>query len=257
MSEVNVLMVGDISGNPGMGALFLSLPALVKKYHAAFTIVNGENAAAGFGLTDQDFFHIREYGADVVTSGNHIWQKSEVYPLLDEKEELLRPINYPKGVIGHGSCLVIKNGMKFAVINAQGRVDMPITDCPFKAVREAAERYRKSGAMVFVDFHAESSLEKESMGFYLDGIAAAVVGTHTHIQTMDEKVLPKGTAYITDLGMSGVQHQVIGSKPEIAIQRQLTQIPLKSEVAEGEGVLKGVVITVDTETGLARGIQRF
>lgn len=240
-----------------MGALFISLPALVKKHKATLVIVNGENAASGFGLSDEDFYRMKEYGADVVTSGNHIWQRSEVYQLLDEREDLLRPINYPKGVIGHGSCLVEKGGVKFAVINAQGRVEMPITDCPFKAVKDEAERLRKSGAIVLVDFHAENTLEKEALGFYLDGIASAVVGTHTHVQTVDEKILPGGTAYITDLGMSGVQYQVIGSKPEIAIKRQLTQIPLKSEVAEGEGVLKGVVITIDTNTRRAVAIQRF
>ncbi len=257
MKRKNILMIGDISGVPGMGALFLGLSQLIKKYKADFVVVNGENAASGFGLSDEDYMKIKQYGADVITSGNHIWQRPEIYPLLDEKDDLLRPINYPKGVMGHGFCVVKKGDVSYAVINAQGRIDMPMTDCPFKATKEVADKLRRQGHIVLVDFHAENSMEKEAMGFYLDGIAAAVVGTHTHVQTMDEKILPKGTAYITDLGMSGVQHKVIGSNPEISIQRQLTQVPLKSEVSEGEGVLKGVLISVDADTLSALEIVRF
>ena len=257
MSECTVLMVGDISGTPGMGALVLSLPTLIKKYKANFVVVNGENAASGFGLGEEDYYKIKGAGADVITSGNHIWQRNEILPLLDSQAELLRPINYPKGVVGHGYCTIKKGSLNFAVINAQGRQDMPITDCPFKSVKEIATKLKKEGYLILVDFHAESTGEKEAMGFYLDGIASAVVGTHTHVQTMDEKILPNGTAYITDLGMSGVQHMVIGSRPDIAIERQLTQVPLKSEVAEGNGELKGVAIVIDTESGKALSIQRF
>lgn len=257
MSLSTVLMVGDISGTPGMGALVLSLPSLIKKFKASLTVVNGENAASGFGLTDEDYYKIKKAGADVITSGNHIWQRSEIYPLLDSQEDLLRPLNYPKGVQGHGICTLEKNGVRYAVINAQGRQDMPITDCPFRTVKEAAQRLRKEGYIVLLDFHAENTGEKEAMGFHLDGIASAVVGTHTHVQTMDEKILPGGTAYITDLGMSGVQHVVIGSRADIAIQRQLTQVPLRSEVAEGNGELRGVAVTIDTENGRAVSIQRF
>ncbi len=257
MSTTRVLLIGDISGTPGMGALFLSLNSLKKKYSADLVVVNGENAASGFGITDEDYYKMKSYGADVVTSGNHIWQKSEIYPLLDSREDLLRPVNYPKGVAGHGFCLVNKGKLKFCVINAQGRTDMPVTDDPFRTTKEIAEKYRKEGYIVIVDFHAESSLEKEALGFYLDGVASVVAGTHTHVQTADEKILPKGTAYITDIGMSGVQGQVIGSNPEISISRQLTQVPYKSEVADGPGELKGIAVTIDDESFRATEIQRF
>jgi len=250
-------MIGDISGIPGMGALFLGLSQLVKRYKADFIIVNGENAASGFGLTDEDYHKLKQYGVDVITSGNHIWQRQEIYPYLDSKEDLLRPINYPKGVMGHGVCQVKKDGVVYAVVNAQGRIDMPLTDCPFRTTREAVEKLKKQGCLVLVDFHAENSMEKEALGFYLDGLATAVVGTHTHVQTLDEKILPGGTAYITDLGMSGVQNTVIGSKPGLSIKRQLTQVPIRSEVSEGEGVLKGVVISADADTGKALEIIRF
>lgn len=257
MADVKVLMIGDISGDAGMGALFLSLPSLIRKTHADFVVVNGENAAGGFGLSVSDWEKIRTYGADVVTSGNHIWQKYEIYPLLDSEPCLLRPVNYPKSVPGHGYVTLEKNGVRWAVINAQGRVDLVIADCPFTAVRETAEKLRKQGYIVLVDFHAENAQEKEAMGFYLDGIASAVVGTHTHVQTMDEKILPGGTAYITDLGMTGVQHQIIGSRSEIAIRRQLTQVPYKNEICEGPGEIKGVIITIDPSTGAASAIERI
>lgn len=255
--RVKVLMVGDVDGDAGMGAVFLSLRATRDKLGADLVVVNGENASGGFGLTPEDYSKIREFGADVVTSGNHIWQKQETEPLLDSEERLLRPINYPKGVPGHGSVVVEKGGVKFGIINAQGRTDLVITDDPFAAALDEASRLRRQGCLVFVDFHAENTMEKEAMGFHLDGVASAVVGTHTHVQTMDEKILPNGTAYITDLGMTGVQGAVIGSKPEIAIRRQLTQVPVKSEVAEGKGVLKGVLVTVDAATGKALSIERL
>lgn len=250
-------MTGDISGDAGMGALFLGLPSLIKKLHADFVVVNGENAADGFGLTVSDYEKIRSYGADVVTSGNHIWQKNAIYPLLDSEDCLLRPLNYNKSVPGHGSAVVTKNGIKFAVINAQGRYDLVIADCPFTAVRAEAEKLHRQGCIVLVDFHAENAQEKEAMGFHLDSLASAVVGTHTHVQTMDEKILPGGTAYITDLGMTGVQHQIIGSRADVAIRRQLTQVPLKSEVAEGKGEIRGVLITIDTQTRKAVSITRI
>ena len=254
---VNILMLGDVAGSPGMSALFLGLQSLVKKYKVDFCVVNGENAAGGFGICEEDYYNMKKYGADVITSGNHIWQKSEIYPLLDSKEDLLRPLNYPKGVMGHGVCTVKKNGITYTVISLQGRVDMPITDCPFKSVKEAIERVKKTSDVILVDFHAESTLEKEAMGFFLDGSVSAIVGTHTHIQTMDEKILPRGSGYITDLGLTGVHTGVIGSNPEISIERQLTQIPMKSEIAEESGEIQGVLLTVDTDSGLCTKIVRI
>lgn len=254
---VNILMLGDVAGSPGMSALFLGLQSLIKKYKVDFCVVNGENAAGGFGISEEDYYNIKKYGADVITSGNHIWQKSEIYPLLDSKDDLLRPLNYPKGVMGHGLCTVKKNGVTYSVISLQGRVDMPVTDCPFKSVKETIEKIKKTSDVILVDFHAESSLEKEAMGFFLDGSVSAIVGTHTHIQTMDEKILPKGSGYITDLGLTGVHTGVIGSNPDISIERQLTQIPMKSEIADEAGEIQGVLLTVDTESGLCTKIVRI
>ena len=254
---VNILMLGDVAGSPGMSALFLGLQSLIKKYKVDFCVVNGENAAGGFGISEEDYYNIKKYGADVITSGNHIWQKSEIYPLLDSKDDLLRPLNYPKGVMGHGLCTVKKNGVTYSVISLQGRVDMPVTDCPFKSVKETIEKIKKTSDVILVDFHAESSLEKEAMGFFLDGSVSAIVGTHTHIQTMDEKILPKGSGYITDLGLTGVHSGVIGSNPDISIERQLTQIPMKSEIADEAGEIQGVLLTVDTESGLCTKIVRI
>ncbi len=250
-------MIGDISGDAGMGALFLSLSSLISRTKADLVIVNGENASGGFGLSVPDYEKIRSFGADVVTSGNHIWQKTEIYPFLDSETVLLRPLNYPKGVPGHGVCTLTKDQIKFAVINAIGRTDLVMVDCPFAAVRAEAEKLYRQGYVTLVDFHAENTLEKEAMGFHLDGLVSAVAGTHTHVQTMDEKILPGGTAYITDLGMTGVQHQVIGSRSDIAVRRQFTQVPYKSEVAEGRGEIKGVHIMIDPETRKAVSIQRI
>jgi len=255
--ETKVLMLGDISGKPGMGALFLGLSRLIKDSGANLVVINGENAADGFGITEDDYYRMKEYGADVITSGNHIWQKEDIYPLLDGKDDLLRPCNYPDGVRGKGVCMIDKGPLRYAVINAQGRHEMPITDCPFKKVREIVQKVRKETPLIFVDFHAESTMEKEALGFFLDGEVTAVVGTHTHVQTMDEKILPKGTAYITDIGMTGVQHAVIGSEPQRSIERQLSQVPIKSLVAEGVGEIKGVLITADAESGKAIRIERL
>ena len=254
---VKVLMLGDVAGSPGMSALFLGLQGLIKKYKVDLCVVNGENAAGGFGISEEDYYNMKRYGADVITSGNHIWQKNEIFPLLDSKEDLLRPLNYPKGVIGHGVCTLKKNGVTYSVISLQGRVDMPVTDCPFKSVKETVEKLKKTSDVILVDFHAESSLEKEAMGFFLDGSVSAVVGTHTHVQTLDEKILPNGTGYISDLGLTGVHSGVIGSKPEISIERQLTQLPMKSEISDEAGEIQGVLLTIDSECGKCIEIVRI
>ena len=250
-------MLGDVSGDPGKRALFVGLSSLVKITGADLVVVNGENAAQGFGIEPEDYYTFKKMGVDVITSGNHIWQKQEIFPLLDSQKDLLRPQNYVGGVPGHGVCTLEKGGVKYAVVNLQGRVDMPVTDDPFRIGRECAEKLFRQGYIVLVDFHAESSLEKESLAFHLDGFASAVVGTHTHVQTMDERILPKGEAYITDIGMTGVQDMVIGSDPAVSIKRQQTQVPVKSVVAEGNGVIKGVVIEIDTETRHALKIERI
>lgn len=254
-NTTTILMIGDVSGNPGMGALFLGLSALIKEHNADFVCVNGENAQNGFGLTIDDFLKIKSYGADVVTTGNHVWQQAEIFTELNKSDTLLRPCNFPSSAPGKGFCTVTKNGKTLTVINAQGRHNMFPLDCPFKAVESLVKEAQKQSSLIVLDFHAEDSTEKEAMGFFLDGKVTAVVGTHTHVQTMDAKVLPKGTAYITDLGLTGSHEGVIGSRPDISIERQFTQVPLKSEIVEGKGEINGVVIVADTLTGKAISIK--
>lgn len=248
-----VLFVGDVIGQPGIRAVFTHLKKLTKSTGADFVVVNGENASDGFGMTPEIVATIFDAGADVITSGNHIWQKRELYSLLDSEPRLLRPANYPPGVPGHGYCIVERKGVRIAVMNLQGRVRMVRSDCPF---RKATELLRKNKAAVtLIDFHAEATDEKEALGIYLDGKVAAIVGTHTHVQTADARVLPKGTAYMTDLGSTGPGSSVIGFEPEISVRRSLTQLPLRNEVRSTPAILHGAVVTVDPSTGLATEIS--
>lgn len=251
VNTLTTLLLGDVYAQPGCRAVFIKLKSLIKDKRADFTVINGENACNGFGLSIQNMQLLFECGADVITSGNHIWQQEEIYPLLDSQSCLLRPANYSNLVPGHG--MAIKNNI--AVINLQGRKDMPQTEDPFKW---ASDLVAKAGTKtIFVDFHAESAEEKEALAFFLDGKITALAGTHVHVQTADERILPKGTAYITDLGMCGCTDSVIGSSSEISIKRQLTQLPLKAVPAEGEGVLQGVCVVSDANTGRALEIERF
>lgn len=255
--NLRVLMIGDVSGSAGMGALFIGLSSLIRDKKADFVIINGENAAGGFGITREDYASLKSMGADVITSGNHIWQKEEILPLLDSSDDILRPINYPDPCVGKGWTIKKKGNIEIGVINAQGRMSMSPIDDPMKRTDQAVREIRKRTPLIFVDFHAEDTVEKEAFAFYLDGKVSAVCGTHTHVQTADEKILPKGTAYITDLGLTGVTDAVIGSDPAKSIERQLTQLPIKSEVASGEAYIQGVVITVNAESGKAESIERF
>ncbi len=247
------LLLGDVYGDPGCRVLSLKLQTLIKKYRADFVIVNGENAYKGFGIIPSQVDMLFGSGADVITSGNHIWQQEEVYPYLDSQENLLRPANYGNLVQGHG--YTVKNGV--CVINLQGRINMSPTEDPFKWANDILKRIDSKIKTIFVDFHAESPEEKEAMGLFLDGRVTAVVGTHIHVQTLDEKILPKGTAYITDLGMCGPKGSVIGSDPEVAIRRQLTQLPLKAQVHETIAEIHGVCVQSDPETGRAVSIERI
>ena len=254
---VRVLMIGDVSGSAGMGALFVGLSTLMKERKADFVIINGENAAGGFGISVADYRQMLQLGADVITSGNHIWQKEEIYPVLSSSEDILRPINYPEPCIGKGYTIRKKGAFEFAVVNAQGRMSMSPIDDPLKRLDQAVREIRKRTPLIFVDFHAENPEEKEAAAFFLDGKVSAVAGTHTHVQTADERILPSGTAYITDLGLTGVTDAVIGSDPQKSIERQLTQLPMKSEVASGEAHIQGVAIEADAATGRAVSIERF
>ena len=247
------LLLGDIYGDPGCRVLFMKLQTLKKKYRADFVVVNGENAFNGFGIIPSQVDMLFGIGVDVITSGNHIWQQEDIYPYLDSQSSLLRPANYGNLVQGHG--YVVKDNV--CVINLQGRMNMPATDDPFKCAQDILKKLDSKVKTIFVDFHAESPEEKEAMGFFLDGKVTAVVGTHIHVQTMDEKILPNGTAYITDLGMCGPKGSIIGSDPELAIKRQLTQMPMKAQVLDAAAEIHGVCIRSDAETGKALSIERI
>ena len=247
------LLLGDVYGDPGCRVLCLKLQSLIKKYRSDLVVVNGENAFKGFGISPEQVDMLFGSGVDVITSGNHIWQQEDVYPYLDSRECLLRPANYGNLVPGHG--YVVKDG--YCIINLQGRMNMAPIEDPFKWAADILKKLDGKTKNVFVDFHAERSEEKEAMGLFLDGKVTAVVGTHIHVQTMDEKILPKGTAYITDLGMCGPKGSIIGSDPEIAIKRQLTQMPLKAQVLDGIAQIHGVCIQSDPATGKALSIERI
>jgi metallophosphoesterase (TIGR00282 family) len=254
---LTVLMLGDVCGQPGCRALFLGLGTLVKDLRADVVVVNGENAANGFGLSARLMDQFFGLGVHVITSGNHIWQQDDLIPLLDSERRLLRPANYPPMAPGHGSVVIECKGRKVGVLNLQGRQQLTTLDCPFRVGLDEVKALRKQTPVILVDFHAENTEEKEALGLYLDGKISALVGTHTHVQTADEKILPKKTAYITDLGLCGPSESVIGSDPAISIAKQLSQMPLRTEIAEHPPVLQGVVVKIEAATGNAVSIERI
>ena len=233
------------------------LKQLKEEYQVDLTILNCENAAAGFGVTPTIADEFLDWGVDVLTSGNHIWDKKEIFPYLDKHSRILRPANYPPGNPGRG-CMTARTrgGEEFAVLNLQGRVFMPTTDDPFRAADAELAKLSKDIKVIFVDMHGEATSEKVAMGWYLDGRVSAVIGTHTHIPTADEMILPGGTAYQTDAGMTGPFMSVIGVMKEDVIHRFLTQIPVKFESASQDVRLNGTLVDVDSLTGKARSIQR-
>lgn len=231
---------------------------VIAGYKIEFTVANGENAAGGMGITPAIAIEILDQGVDVLTSGNHIWAKKEIVPFLEEESRILRPANYPPRVPGRGSGIFhSRSGQSLGVLNLEGRVFMKNLDCPFRVGEKEAELLRKGTNIILVDFHAEATSEKMAMGWFLDGRVSAVLGTHTHVQTSDEKILEGGTAYISDVGMTGPLDSVIGIRKEIALERLLTQIPWKFDVAKDEIELQGVVIDVDSEMGKSKSIQRI
>ncbi len=255
---MNVLMVGDIFGDSGRAALAKLLPKLRQQHAIDVAVVNIENAAGGFGVTPQIARTVLEAGGvDVLTSGNHIWDKKEIIPYIGKENLLLRPANFPVGTPGSGYITVKAGPHRVAVLNLMGRVFMNPIDCPFRKADEIVAELRRETSVVLVDMHAEATSEVMALGWYLDGRVSAVVGTHRHVQTSDERILPGGTAYITDLGMTGPVDSVIGVDKDIIIQRFLTQMPIRFEPAKGPAALRGVVIVVDPDTGRATSIQRL
>lgn len=254
---LTALILGDVIGQPGCRALYVGLKGLIKANRADVVVVNGENAADGFGLTPELMPYFFDNGVDVVTSGNHIWNRREIFPLLDSLPNLLRPANYPSRTPGKGFCRFKVKDTAIAVLNLQGRKDMTPIDCPFRVAKELLSREIGDTKVILVDFHAESTEEKEAMAHYLDGQVSVLVGTHTHVQTADEKILPGGTGYITDLGMIGPVESVIGSDCEISIRRSLTHMPIKLEVADSTVSICGIVVEIDTSTGKTTRIERI
>jgi len=255
---MKILFIGDIVGKLGRNATKALLPSVVNKYKIDLVIANGENAAGGFGLTDKTVSEIFSCGVHVITSGNHIWDKKEFIPQISKEDRVLRPLNYPPGVPGFGSLLYpIRNGLKVAIINLSGRVFMSNIDCPFRIGREEVKKMGEITKLIIVDFHAEATSEKIAFGYYMDGKVSAVIGTHTHVQTADERILSGGTAYITDVGMTGPSDSVIGIDKEQIIQRFLTSMPMRFETAKGEGIFSAVVIDMNEESGKSTAIQRL
>src|ERR1700675_488862 len=255
---MNVLMVGDIFGDSGRAALAKLLPRLRQQHAIDVAVVNIENAAGGFGVTPQIARTVLEAGGvDVLTSGNHIWDKKEIIPYIGKENLLLRPANFPVGTPGSGYITIKAGPHRVGVLNLMGRVFMHPIDCPFRKADEIVQELRRETPVVIVDMHAEATSEVMALGWYLDGRVSAVVGTHRHVQTADERVLPGGTAYITDLGMTGPVDSVIGVDKDLIIQRFLTQMPIRFEPAKGPAALRGVVIAVDPDTGRATSIQRL
>jgi metallophosphoesterase (TIGR00282 family) len=259
-------MIGDVVGEPGLEALESRLPSILKEYAVDFAAVNGENAAGGFGLTEAALRRIIAAGADVVTSGNHIWEKRDFWPVLDSEERVLRPANYPAGTSGRGQLRIEKAGAHWITVNLQGRELMTPIDCPFlcfDAILSGQNGGESPGPLpiILVDFHAESAREKEALAYYLDGRASVVAGTHTHVQTADERVLPKGTAYITDLGMTGITGAVIGMDPKICLDRVRKQVlyplELAAQTPEAAAAVQGIVAGIDADTGRAISIRRI
>lgn len=255
---MRILFIGDIVGKAGRQAINGVLEKTIADYEIEFTIANGENAAGGMGITPTIADEILNQGVDVLTSGNHIWAKKEILPFLDEEHRILRPANYPPKVPGRGmGVFELGNGQKVGVLNLEGRVFMKHLDCPFRVGEKEIGIINKETNVIIVDFHAEATSEKMAMGWFLNGKVSAVLGTHTHVQTCDERILHEGTAYITDVGMTGPLASVIGIRKQIALERLLTQIPWKFDVATEEIELQGVVIEIDSNTGKSKSIQRI
>jgi metallophosphoesterase (TIGR00282 family) len=250
---MNILAIGDIVGKPGRQAVHAFVPDLRKEYGIDLVIANGENTAGGFGLTLSTAQELLDDGVNVITSGNHIWAQKEILPYLDGDMPILRPLNYPDGVPGRGWLI----SRKVLVVNLMGRTFINSYDCPFRGMDALLAELKPKTKVIIVDFHAEATSEKVALGRYLDGRVSAVLGTHTHVGTIDTRILPGGTAYVTDIGMTGPDDSVIGDDPEAVIQRFLTMMPHHLTVGRGRPVLNAVLVEVDESSGRATGIERI
>lgn len=255
--NLKILILGDVVGKPGRNIIEKGVSLFIEEENINFCIVNGENAAGGSGITKQIAEDLFSSGVNVITMGDHVWKRKEVFSLLADERRILRPANYSPDAIGRGS-VVLKTafGQSIGIINLLGRVFMKPVDCPFREVKRLVNDMSKKTNIIIIDIHAEATSEKIAMGWFLDGTVSAVIGTHTHVQTADETILPGGTAYITDLGMTGSHRSILGRKTENVLRAIVTQMPTNFEVADGDVRACGVTVTVDTETGRANDIQR-
>ena len=254
---MNILAVGDIVGNVGVTKLQKELPKIKENYNIDFCIVNGENSAEGMGLTKKNFDDIIHAGADCVTMGNHTWGKKEIFEFIDDPK-LIRPANYAEGVCGKGFNIYECKDKKIAVINAMGRAEINImTDNPFLVTKKIVDEIKNQVDIIILDFHAEATAEKKAMAYYLDGEITAMFGTHTHIQTADEQILDKGTAYITDIGMTGPKKSIIGMDKDAALKRFLTSLPEKYKIANGEAILNAVIFEINDVSNRVEKITRI
>ena len=263
-SFFRLFFIGDVIGRPGRVAVGITLPELKKQYQPQLVIANGENLAGGLGITRETAEELFSYGVDILTTGNHVWDKKEFLEYIDLDDRILRPANYPEGVPGKGHVVLDakrESGdpvqYRVAVFNLSGRIFMDPLDDPFVAAKSIIPKLREEANVIILDFHAEATSEKIAMGWYLDGEVSAVIGTHTHVQTADETILPEHTAYITDVGMTGPINSVIGVKKDLIIQRFLTQMPTRFDVAKGDVIVAGVIVDIDPVTGRAMSIERL
>ena len=255
---MRILFIGDVVGEPGRRALASLVPRIRKREGVGFVIANAENIAHGSGLMPQLADELLEAGVDCLTSGDHVWKRKEIYDRLATDSRIIRPANYPKEAVGYGSTVLqSESGTKVAVINLLGRVFMQAVECPFRVVKEEVAKMRGRANIIIVDIHAEATSEKIALGWFLDGEVSAVLGTHTHVQTADEKILPKGTAFISDVGMAGPYDSVLGRDKTAVISRFVTQMPVKFDTATGDIQMHGVIIDVDEKTGRAVSIKRI
>ncbi|WP_163653238.1 TIGR00282 family metallophosphoesterase [Listeria sp. PSOL-1] len=256
---MKILFIGDVVGSIGRDAITDYLPKLKQKYKPTVTIINGENAASGRGITEKIYKQFLEQGANAVTLGNHSFDNRDIFEFIDTAKYLVRPANFPNDTTpGSGMVFIKSNDHEVAVINLQGRTFMADLDDPFRKARELIEETKKRTNIIFIDFHAETTSEKEAMGWYLDGQVSAVIGTHTHVQTSDNRILPKGTAYLTDVGMTGPYDAILGMEKEAVIRRFLSSLPTRFEVPKnGRPVLSACLISLDATTGKAKKIERI
>lgn len=254
---MRILAIGDLIGNSGIQELKKQLGKIRQEEQIDFVIVNGENAAEGMGITEQNFHDILALDVDVITMGNHTWGKKDIFKFIDHPK-LIRPANYPKGVVGKGYNIYTCQSKKIGVINLIGRVDINVlSENPFIKAKEVVEKLQQEVDMIFVDFHAEATAEKIAMGYFLDGKVTAVYGTHTHVQTADECILPKGTAYITDIGMTGPKHSVIGMDISASLKRFETTLPERYKIATGECMLNAVIFEVENSNNRVKATKRW